>query len=527
METVSEDLRRALEDPGYTPPRRAFAEIVALLAHPELAERAERALLSAGLPAASYAAENLVRRSQVDDSPETASALVRLIGRAVRAHDEPELLEALSRALHSPHAETRRQAAMALGKSGRRAAEPALLECLDTPDPKLLRSVVEALGKVGSDAALSRLRSLQPPETLRQVVERARLILERGALRQEGVQEPINTARPLPERLTITLECRSGLARFLADEAAAFEPHVTSPCEVTLTHTGPLEPLLRLRLASSVAIAWPLEQGTSPGGVLSALLSPRLVAALSAWSNGALRFRLEWQGAGHRRADTWRIAQGLHEAASPLRNDPVQAPWTIEVQQEPPRLRLLPSAAPELRFDYRVRDVPAASHPTLAAALARIAGGRADDVVWDPFVGSGVELVERARLGPLRELHGTDLDVRALSAARENLESAGITGVQLQQADARSHRVAGLTLVLTNPPMGRRVVRERGLSGVLCQVVRNVAGQLLPAGRMVWLSPFPDATARAAADAGLQVDRLGPVDLGGFTAELQRLTKPQ
>ena len=40
METVSEELRRALEDPGYTPPRRAFGEMVALLAHPELAERA-------------------------------------------------------------------------------------------------------------------------------------------------------------------------------------------------------------------------------------------------------------------------------------------------------------------------------------------------------------------------------------------------------------------------------------------------------------------------------------------------------
>jgi len=525
MVTVSEDLRRALQDPGYTPPRRAFADIVALLAHPELAERAERALLSAGLPAASYAAENLVREPNNGDAAEAAPALVRLIGRAARAHDAPELLDALAKALHSPHPETRRQAAMALGKTGRPAAEPLLLGCLDTTDPKLLRSVVEALGKVGGDTALARLRDLEPPETLKQVVERARLILERSALRAEGVADPIAIGRPLPERLTIVLECRAGLAAFLAEEAAAFQPRVTSPSEVTFDYEGPLEPLLRLRLASSVAISWPLDQGTSPGGVLSGLLSPRLVAALKAWSNGALRFRLEWQGAGHRRADTWRIAQGLHEAASPLLNDPVQAPWTIEVQPQPARLRLLPSAAPELRFDYRVRDVPAASHPTLAAALAYVAGARSDDVVWDPFVGSGVELVERAHLGPLRELHGTDLDARALSAARENLTRAGISGVDLQQADARNHRIAGLTLVLTNPPMGRRVLRARGLSGVLCQVVRNVASQLLPGGRMVWLSPFPEATARAAADAGLDVEQLGPIDLGGFSAELQRFTR--
>ena len=42
---------------------------------------------------------------------------------------------------------------------------------------------------------------------------------------------------------------------------------------------------------------------------------------------------------------------------------------------------------------------------------------------------------------------------------------------------------------------------------------------------MVWLSPFADATARAAADAGLSVERLGPVDLGGFDAELQRFVR--
>jgi HEAT repeat protein len=522
---VSDELRRALRDPGYTPPRRAFPEMFALLAHPELAERAERALLSAGLPAATYAAENLACEQSANDAPATESALVRVIGRAARMHEAPQLLEALTRALQSPNAETRRQAAMALGKSGRRAAEPALLSCLDTTDAKLLRSVVEALGKVGGEAALARLRELSAPEALKQVFERARLMLERSALRAEGVAEPIALDRPLPQSLAIALECRAGLATFLAEEAAALAPEIVGPSEVMLRHAGTLRPLLELRLASSVAIAWPLEQGTSADGVLSALLSPALLAAIGAWSNGPLRFRIEWHGAGHRRADTWRIAQGLREAASPLLNDPVQAPWTIEVQEQPPRLLLKPNAAAELRFDYRVRDVPAASHPTLAAALARVAGVRADDVVWDPFVGSGVELVERARLGPRRELHGTDLDARALSAARENTARAGLEGVLLQQADARNHRVPGLTLVLTNPPMGRRVLRARGLSGVLCQVVRNVAHQLAPGGRMVWLSPFPDATARAAADASLNVERLGPIDLGGFSAELQRFTR--
>jgi hypothetical protein len=350
-------------------------------------------------------------------------------------------------------------------------------------------------------------------------------MLERGLGRAQSITETIVIDRALPAALEVTLLCRSGLADFLAEEAAALESRVASPGEVSLRYSGALAPLLKLRLATGVAIAWPLSQGTSPGGVLTALLNPDLVAALGAWSSGQLRFRLEWQGAGHRRADTWRIAQGLRDAGSPLLNDPAQAPWTVEVQQAPPRLLLRPTAAPDLRFDYRVRDVPAASHPTIAAALARVAGASEADVVWDPFAGSGVELIERARLGPYRELHGTDLDARALTAARENAERAGVTELDLQQADARNHRVPNLSLVLTNPPMGRRVLRSRGLSGVLCQVVRNVASQLVPGGRMLWLSPFPDATARAAADAGLVVERLGAVDLGGFDAELQRFVR--
>jgi hypothetical protein len=351
-------------------------------------------------------------------------------------------------------------------------------------------------------------------------------MLERSVGRSAAGESPLALDSPLPHRCRIVLRCRPGLAQFLVDEAASLGAQLRGPAEVEFDYAGPLRALLELRLAASLAVVWPLPAGAGPEPVLEALLAPELVALLRSWTSGPLRFRLEWQGAGHRRAATWRVAQGLRDRQAALINDPTDAPWTFEVEHAPePRLLLKPLGAPELRFDYRVRDVRAASHPTLAAALARVGGARDTDVVWDPFTGSGVELIERAKLGTFRELHGTDLDSRALAAAEANLERAQLSGVRLEQADARAHRIAGLTLVLTNPPMGRRVLRARGLSGVLCQVVRNVASQLLPGGRMVWLSPFPDATARAAADAGLVVERLSAVDLGGFSAELQRFVR--
>jgi HEAT repeat protein len=517
---VSDDLRRALDDPGYTPPRRAFADMLSLLGHPELGARAEKALLSAGLPAASFAAKSLLAGRAADP------ALVRLIGRALRAHDDAELLEALVKTLNGSDPELRREAAIALGKSGRAAAEPMLLECLDGADPKLLRSAIEALGKVGGQRALAKLDSLNAPAPLTRVVQRARLMLERSVGRAELDQEPLLLDAPLPRTCRVALWCRPGLARFLVEEAAALGARQRGAGEAELAYSGALRRLLELRLASGLALVWPLPNGAAPEQVLEALLAPELAALLGSWTRGPLRFRLEWRGAGHRRADTWRIAQGLRENQAALLNDPTHAPWTIEVDDAPEaRLLLKPLAAPELRFDYRVRDVPAASHPTVAAALARAGGARDTDVVWDPFTGSGVELIERARLGGYRELHGTDLDARALTAAQANLERARITGAVLEQADARTHRILGLTLVLTNPPMGRRVLRASGLSGVLCQVVRQVASQLVSGGRMVWLSPFADATARAASDTGLQVERLGSVDLGGFSAELQRFVR--
>jgi tRNA G10 N-methylase Trm11 len=184
---------------------------------------------------------------------------------------------------------------------------------------------------------------------------------------------------------------------------------------------------------------------------------------------------------------------------------------------------LVPRAFDDPRFGYRRADVPAASHPTLAAALARAARVRPDDVVWDPFVGSGLELVERALLGPYARLIGTDLDSRALNAARANLAAASVARYELVQADALSHAPAGVTLILTNPPMGRRVARDGSLRELLGAFVGRAARLLAPGGRLVWLSPLPELTTRRARALGLSVEAVSSVDMGGFRAELQIL----
>jgi 23S rRNA G2445 N2-methylase RlmL len=186
---------------------------------------------------------------------------------------------------------------------------------------------------------------------------------------------------------------------------------------------------------------------------------------------------------------------------------------------------ITPSALSDPRFEWRRGDVPAASHPTIAAALARVAGVEPADIVWDPFVGSGAELAERARLGPYRSLIGSDLDPRALGVARSNLDSVQVRA-RLEQADALLHSPQGVTLVITNPPMGRRASRERGLAGDLDRFVTHVAFVLRAGGRLVWIAPWPRRTRVVAERAGLRLDWSQVVDMGGFAAEMQRWTKP-
>jgi tRNA G10 N-methylase Trm11 len=147
-------------------------------------------------------------------------------------------------------------------------------------------------------------------------------------------------------------------------------------------------------------------------------------------------------------------------------------------------------------------------------------------VVWDPFVGSGIELCERALLGPYAELVGSDVDAAALDAARENLARAGALRVRLEKGDARSYRPATTpSLIITNPPFGRRVLDRDGLFSLFRAFLANAASVLSPSGRLVWVSPVGDVTAELAEISGLVVRMRRPVDVGGIPGEIQMFVR--
>ncbi len=532
-------LAASLRDPGFSPGARHVAPLLALLDDEQEGELAERALSRMGPALGSAVLPHAARLSE-----RALIHVARALGRA--AEPTAEAASFLEGALANDAERVRRASATALGKLGLRAPadergryEAWLTQALTRAGtPVEQKVIVEALGKVGGQAAASLLAAALPygavasgDAELRRVTARARVMLDRADRRSEEgrIRGDVTLATPIP----LELMCRRGLQKILLLEVPPeWEGKVEGPGFVSATLRGPLASLRRFRVAERVMLRLP-DMPVAPGDDLADVVLRGLEAAeplLEELTEGPIRFRVSWSGGAHRRALTWKLAEralALRSRGSRLVNDPTESLWELMVSERRSLVRfsLSPRGLPDPRFRYRVRDVPAASHPTIAAALARVAGALGDDVVWDPFVGSGLELIERARLGPYRALLGTDLDEAALDAARANLASAGVEA-SLARTDALSFTPPEApTLIVTNPPMGRRVHRQGDIGELLERFVARAATVLSPGGRLVWLSPQAERTRVAARRHGLDLEIVALVDMGGFDAELQVLRK--
>jgi 23S rRNA G2445 N2-methylase RlmL len=534
-------LEARVADSGYTPRERDLPRVLALIAHedPEVTRGAARALVAAGEPALTLALAAIPGSTRP-----LRARLVALVGRlAERAGPGGPAVRMLVECLRDPEPETRRKAITALGRLGDSRFEASLLAAWDAATlPEERRALARALGNVGGAATLERLerleRSSPGPATdpeLERLCGEARLKVTRRGLR--GTASEIDASARLEEGARVLLHVRAGLEELLLDELGpGSAARIVGRGRVQLETREPLQTLFRARTFLHVGFPLPPEpaEGDGTDAVVRALTSEGAHRIFTAYTRGPIRYRIEWSGAGRRRAATFVVAGRVLALRADLHNDGTIAPWEAVVSErgEGARRRLFvelwPRALPDPRFTYRVRTLPAASHPTVSAALARVAGARPDDVVWDPFVGSGTELVERALLGPYAALHGTDVSADALAAARANLAAARVERARLELGDVR--RAAppeGLTLVISNPPFGRRVSTKEDVTPLLEAVLERSARAMGEGGRVAWISPAGDTTAGIARRLGLAVKLRRPVDMGGIPAELQLLVVGQ
>ncbi len=527
---MSDAFEERVRSSGYTPKVRELAALFTLLTSgdDELATHAERGLARV----ADRSAPAAMARFDTAEPP-LRGRLCALVGRIASERPEPVLIDWLLVRISDGDPKTRRRAARALGKIGGEQAEAALVAAYrDDVSPPDARAFALALGNAGGLRALARLRRVhtEDPELAR-IVREACLKLERTELRRAPAA--IDATRAPPHAVPVLLHVRAGLEEILLEELGpTAHARIAGRGRIELRLDEPLERLFRAR--TFLHLGFPLEpvatDGDAAAAVVRALTSPEARDLFRAFTTGKARYRLGWASGGRHRSATFRVAERVAAAYPELVNDPTAAPWEVVVTERDGKeggriyVELWPRALDDPRFAYRRRSLPASSHPTIAAALARVGGVVPADVVWDPFTGTGTELVERARLGPYSRLYGTDTDPRALEAASDNLRAASVERTELTLADACTHRLPERpSLVVTNPPFGKRVP-VGDVAQLLDAVVRNVANQLAPGGRFVWISPVPARTLDAARRHGLSLRLRREVDVGGFRGELQAFT---
>lgn len=522
---ASNDIATLVADPGFTPGIRRLGELLDLVVGGDetLVKHAERAVLRIETQYAERVSTETVARARSASRPARAR-LTHLVGRLAQEKRDPAggALAWLMEALADGDPKTRRAAARGLGKlPTTKTIETALATAFDgaeNDDDK--RAFAAALGKTGGESARSRLEGSEHG--------RAALIASRELARK--APSAIDTARAPGEPVRIRFHTRSGLESILEEEIGSRfgKARLASPGVVEVELKGPLSEALSVRTATHVGFALAaVERSEDLAADITRVVSSNEALAVfrtfttRSGTDVPIRFRIVFARGGHRRAIVWRTAELVQAARRELLNDPTESTWEVIVDEVGSKLflELVPRAYRDERFAYRQDMVAASSHPTIAAALALVAPRRDDDVVWDPFTGAGAELVERARLGKYSRLVGTDVDARAIAAARANLRRAGVEDAALSTADACAFSPEGVTLIVTNPPMGRRVHRGTH-ADLLERFVTRAADVLVPGGALVWIVPEPRAIRARAEAVGLVLARANSVDMGGFSAEL-------
>jgi 23S rRNA G2445 N2-methylase RlmL len=470
---------------------------------------------------------------------EKTVAVIRAVGvvfaESGPAEDLEKAREWLLALLQDPCEKVRRYAMTAMPKIGAGAKEEGkLLSALQkTPEEREKKFLVRTLGKIGGAAALEHGSLGDAEQKVKARVARQECP---SSIRMDGVLADF-------QELRIHLRGRNGLERIVSDEVGQsqgnhgkFRLAEVRDGRVAMIPLAPfsLADIYAMRCFGTVGFvlghAGDAGEAESTEALASVMTSPLSRRLLQAFTLGSLRYRLNFVSRGHQRAAVSRLAGRVYARCPEILNDGRKVTWTMDIYPDG-RGRLVelrPNLTPDPRFSYRRKDVPAASHPHLAACLARLAGRIGNEIVWDPFCGSGLELVESALLGGVRCLYGTDHSQEAVAIAQDNFAAAKVESVPAKFvcgdfrdfASGKSLAAGTVTLIITNPPMGMRVpvANLRQLIGDLFSVA---AKMLKPGGRLVLVNPLSAETPHPS----LKLQFQQKVDMGGFQCRMEKYFK--
>jgi tRNA (guanine10-N2)-dimethyltransferase len=129
---------------------------------------------------------------------------------------------------------------------------------------------------------------------------------------------------------------------------------------------------------------------------------------------------------------------------------------------------------------------PSAMPSKLARCMVNLAHGKTEDLVLDPFCGTGSSLIEATYIG-CRAL-GVDAQRRMVLGCRKNLQHFNITAEGLVWADARQLPFTRVDCMVTDPPYGRSSSTLKSTTKQLVQEVLALAHGLLGVGQRICIA---------------------------------------
>ncbi len=129
---------------------------------------------------------------------------------------------------------------------------------------------------------------------------------------------------------------------------------------------------------------------------------------------------------------------------------------------------------------------PSAMPSKLARCMVNLAHGKADDLLLDPFCGTGTSLIEATYIG-CRAV-GVDAQRRMILGCKRNLRYFNISPEGLIWGDARHLPLFKVDCVITNPPYGRSSSTLKSTTKQLVQEVLAASYDLLGVGQRICIA---------------------------------------
>ncbi|MGV3531612.1 MAG: hypothetical protein ACO1QR_04525, partial [Chthoniobacteraceae bacterium] len=274
-------------------------------------------------------------------------AVVRAVGVVISEVGNPEEKERakiwLRGLLDDPEEKIRRYAMTALPKLGATPQDEAALLALwrKTKSDREKAALAETLEKIGGTATLAEISSAgigQFTKTEQKV---------KASVARTERPSTIRMDRPLSDfsGLVICLRGRDGLEQFVRDEVEEhnraqrrFRIRAVRRGLVELEPTAPfsLGDIYALRCFGSVsfvlgAVENADEEASSVEMLAQVITSPLARRIFETFTEGSIRYRLDFVGKGHQRGAVRLVATRAYELYPEILNDARNAPWTVAI----------------------------------------------------------------------------------------------------------------------------------------------------------------------------------------------------